>query len=41
MSEEKKVYVAENSKMAEELIEIKNLLMGAMNQGQWDCLSFG
>jgi hypothetical protein len=29
---DKKVYVAENSRMAEELTEIKNLLVGVMNE---------
>jgi hypothetical protein len=31
LSAEKKIYVAENNKMAEELLEIKNLLVGVMN----------
>jgi hypothetical protein len=32
LSADKKVYVAENSRMAEELMEIKNLLVGVMNE---------
>jgi hypothetical protein len=31
---EKKIYVAENNKMAEELMEIKNLLVGVMNEAK-------
>lgn len=31
---EKKIYVAENGKMAEELMEIKNLLVGVMNESK-------
>lgn len=33
LNEEKKVYIAENTKMAEELTEVKKLLMGSMPEG--------
>ena len=35
LTAEKKIYVGENSKMAEELMEIKNLLVGVMNESKW------
>lgn len=31
---EKRIYVNENNRMAQELIEIKTLLMGAMNEAK-------
>lgn len=34
MNEEKKVYVAENQKMTKELMEIKDLIMGLLNQAE-------
>ena len=34
INSEKKIYLAENSHMAQELMEVKNLLMGVMNEGQ-------
>ncbi len=36
LSADKKVYVAENSRMAEELTEIKNLLVGVINEEKLD-----
>lgn len=34
LSSEKKIYVGENNKMAQELLEIKNLLVGVMNESK-------
>ncbi len=34
MNEEKKMYVAENQKMTKELMEIKDLIMGLLNQAE-------
>lgn len=34
LTAEKKIYVAENNKMADELLEIKNLLVGVMNEAK-------
>lgn len=36
LNEEKKMYLTENSKMAEELMEVKNLLMSTMGQAAED-----
>lgn len=32
LNEEKKIYVSENTRMAEELMEVKKLLMGSLPQ---------
>jgi hypothetical protein len=34
MNDEKKVYVTENQKMTKELMEIKDLIMGLLNQAE-------
>ena len=34
MNEEKKTYVSENQKMTKELMEIKDLIMGLLNQAE-------
>lgn len=34
LTSEKKIYVSENNKMAQELLEIKNLLVGVMNESK-------
>lgn len=35
LNEEKKIYVSENTRMAEELMEVKKLLMGSLPQTEW------